>query len=190
MSYLWSDKITDYYYSNPELDTVAVLWKDEDDKIREHYIKVDDSDQQWSDFIIEVPYEQIRIRTEARHELFREEFREAFRNYAKRPDVNLDGSTATTESINEIVFGFMSAYDDTDAEQKEELFKLKLKIFEQEIVRNSKSSTKFKNAKTFIRKAENPMDVMLGYMVFTSDAKLRLAPTKKFEVKGVYLPAK
>ena len=122
MSYLWSDKITDYYYSNPELDTVAVLWKDEDDKIREHYIKVDDSDQQWSDFIIEVPYEQIRIRTEARHELFREEFREAFRNYAKRPDVNLDGSTATTESINEIVFGFMSAYDDTDAEQKEELF--------------------------------------------------------------------
>ena len=48
MSYLWSDKITDYYYSNPELDTVAVLWTSPDDDIvREHYITVDEADDQW-----------------------------------------------------------------------------------------------------------------------------------------------
>ena len=31
MAYLWSDKVTDFYYSNPESDTVAVLWTDPDD---------------------------------------------------------------------------------------------------------------------------------------------------------------
>ena len=46
MSYLWSDKITDYYYSNPELDTVAVMWTDPEDGLtREHYIKVDETDE-------------------------------------------------------------------------------------------------------------------------------------------------
>ena len=52
MSYLWTDKITDYYYSNPELDTVAVLWTDPDDGlVREHYILVDEEDEQWRDFV-------------------------------------------------------------------------------------------------------------------------------------------
>ena len=58
MSYLWSGKITDYYYSNPESNTVAVLWTDPEDELtREHYIKVDETDEQWKDFIKEVPYE-------------------------------------------------------------------------------------------------------------------------------------
>ena len=74
MAYLWSDKIVDYYWSNPELDTVAVLWQDPEDKlIREHYIKVDEEDSQWMDFVKEVPYEKINERTEVRHEEFREE---------------------------------------------------------------------------------------------------------------------
>ena len=56
MSYLWSGKITDYYYSNPESNTVAVLWTDPEDGLtREHYIKVDETDEQWRDFVKEVP---------------------------------------------------------------------------------------------------------------------------------------
>jgi hypothetical protein len=84
----------------------------------------------------------------------------------------------------------MTRFDNTDAELKEELFKLKLKIFEEETVKNSKSADKFKNAKTFIRKAENPIDVLLGYMVFTAGAELEIAETEKFEVLGVHLPTK
>jgi len=190
MSYLWSDKITDYYYSNPELDTVAVLWTDEEGVVREHYIRVDETDEQWRDFIAEVPHNKIDERTMIRHEDFREEFREAFKNYAKRSDVRnlFDADPTAGASVNEIIFDFMSAYDKTNAGQKEELFKIKLKIFEQDVVKNSKSADKFKNAKTFIRKAETPMDVLLGYMVFTSGVELRLAKKEKFEVKGIYIP--
>ena len=190
MAYLWSDKIVDYYYSNPELDTVAVLWKDPDDGLtREHYIKVDESDEQWRDFVAEVSYDDINSRTEERHEHFREEFREAFRLWTARPENNMTAETQYTP-VNESIHDFILNYDPKDVKQKEEMFKLKLKIFDQEIVKNSKLADKFKNAKTFIRKAENPMDVLLGYMVFTNGAELKMAAKEKFEVEGIYIPIK
>ncbi len=188
MAYLWSDKIIDYYYSNPELDTVAVLWKDPEDGLtREHYIKVDESDEQWRDFVAEVSYDDINSRTEERHEHFREEFREAFRLWTDRPENNM---SAEYTPVNESIHNFILNYDPKDTVQKEELFKFKLKIFEQEIVKNSKLTDKFKNAKTFIRKAENPMDVLLGYMVFTNGAELKMAAKEKFKVEGIYIPIK
>ena len=195
MAYLWEDKIADYYWSNPELDTVAILWTDEENISREHYIKVDETDQQWNDFVKIVPYEKINERTEVRHESFREEFREAFRAWMVRPENNMTEIQYVDRphpalSLIEIIFDRLFGYDPQDTAQKEELFKFKLKIFEQEIVKNSKSSDKFKKAKTFIRKAETPLDVLLGYLVFTAGAELKLSPKEKFVVEGVYVPIK
>jgi hypothetical protein len=190
MSYLWTDKITDYYYSNPELDTVAVMWTDpEDNLVREHYIKVDESDEQWRDFVKEVSYEDIDKRTQVRHEEFREEFREAFRNYAQREDVDFNDANSTNK-FEDVIIDFISEFDNTDADQKEQLFKLKLKIFEQDVVKNSGSDDKFKNAKTFIRKVDNPIAALLGYMVFTNGAEIKLSDGDKFDVEGVYIPIK
>ena len=192
MAYLWSDKITDYYYSNPELDTVAVMWTDPEDKLtREHYIKVDESDEQWRDFVAEVSYEKINERTMVRHEQFREQFREAFNNYAQPHDVNQNvDQTIQPANFEDIIINFINDFDVTNAEHKEALFKLKLKVFEQEIVKDSKSADKFKNAKTFIRKSESPVEVLLGYMVFANGAELKMADTEKFTVEGVYIPFK
>jgi hypothetical protein len=192
MAYLWTDKVKDFYYSNPESDTVAVLWTDPDDKLtREHYIKVDEEDEQWRDFVAEFPYEEINRRSDVRNENFREEFREAFRSWAQREDVVFgDASGNPTNKFEDTIIDFLLGFDNTNDDQKETLFKLKLKVFEQEYVKNAKSSDQFKNAKTFIRKADNPLDVLLGYMVFTSEAELKMAPTEKFEVLGVYIPIK
>ena len=190
MAYLWSDKVTDFYYSNPESDTVAVLWTDPDDEVtREHYIKVDEEDEQWRDFVAEFPYEEINRRSDVRNENFREEFREAFRNYAQREDVNLNGPNSTNK-FEDVIINFLSEFDNTDADQKEQLFKLKLKVFEQDVVKNTGSDDKFKNAKTFIRKSDNPTDVLLGYMVFANGAELKLSDGDKFKVEGVYIPVK
>ena len=189
MSYLWTDKITDYYYSNPELDTVAVLWTDPDDGlVREHYIQVDESDEQWRDFVKEVPDEDIDKRTQVRHEEFREQFREAFRDWSGE-NQNVDQSTQSA-NFEDIIINFINDFDVTNADQKEQLFKLKLKIFEQDIVKNSESIVKFKNAKTFIRKTNSPIEVLLGYMVFANGAELKLSDSEKFEVEGVYIPIK
>jgi len=187
MSYLWSGKITDYYYSNPESNTVAVLWTDPEDELtREHYIKVDETDEQWKDFIKEVPYEKIDERTRAKHEVHREQFRIAFREYSQKyPD-----EVEIVKPFEDIIIEFLAGFDKEDSSKKEQLFKLKHKVLEQEIVKNSKSSDKFKNAKTFIRKANTPIEVLLGYMVFTDEAKLKMAVGEKFEVLGVYVPIK
>jgi hypothetical protein len=190
MAYLWSDKVTDFYYSNPESDTVAGLWTDPDDGVtREHYIKVDEEDQQWRDFVAEFPYEEINTRSDTRNENFREEFREAFRSWAQREDVDFNDPNSTNK-FEDVIINFISEFDNTDAEQKEQLFKLKLKIFEQDVVKDSGSDDKFKNAKTFIRKVDNPIDALLGYMVFTNYAELKLSDGDKFKVEGVYIPIK
>jgi|TARA_R110002096_G_scaffold199329_1_gene383224 hypothetical protein len=187
MSYLWSGKITDYYYSNPESNTVAVLWTDPEDGLtREHYIKIDETDEQWKDFIKEVPYEKIDERTRAKHEVHREQFRIAFREYSQKyPD-----EVEIVKPFEDIIIEFLAGFDKEDSSKKQQLFKLKHKVLEQEIVKNSKSSDKFKNAKTFIRKANTPIEVLLGYMVFTDEAKLKMAVGEKFEVLGVYVPIK
>jgi hypothetical protein len=189
MSYLWTDKITDYYYSNPELDTVAVLWTDPDDGlVREHYILVDEEDEQWRDFVKVVSYEDIDKRTQVRHEQFREEFREAFRNYAQRDQSEYSESSEPLEALEDVIVNFINDFDITDTAEKEQLFKLKLKIFDQEVVKNSGTDDKFKTAKTFIRKSQNPIEVLLGYMVFTNGAEIKMTDIEKFEVEGVYIP--
>ena len=261
MSYLWTDKITDYYYSNPELNTVAVLWTDpEDNLIREHYITVDEEDEQWRDFVKEIPYEKISERTEVRHEEFREQFRESFRDFMTREqESNLEAKDVAVANIknqtkldyeswkkdledkaaaqaeasatqaeeqstalktalkldyeswkqtiedknpdnillldtnipqDNIFDLFFGLYDEEDERQKEQLFKLKLKIFEQDIVKNVKIDDRLKNAKAFIRKAKSPMEVLLGYMVFSDDAELNMNEEERFEVDGVYIPLK
>jgi hypothetical protein len=259
MSYLWTDKITDYYYSNPELNTVAVLWTSPDDGlIREHYIMVDEEDEQWRDFVKEIPYEKISERTEVRHEEFREQFRESFRNYMTREqeetteaqkaqavaqtvavealknqtkldyeswkkdledkaaaqaeasatqaeeqstalktalkldyeswkqtieDKNPDNILLLDTSIpqDNIFDLFFGLYDEEDERQKEQLFN---------IVKNVKIDDRLKNAKAFIRKAKSPMEVLLGYMVFSDDAELNMNEEERFEVDGVYIPLK
>jgi len=95
--------------------------------------------------------------------------------------VDFDDSNSTNK-FEDVIINFISEFDNTDADQKEQLFKLKLKIFEQDVVKDSGSDDKFKNAKTFIRKVDNPMDALLGYMVFTNDAELK--------EDGVYIPFK
>ena len=80
---------------------------------------------------------------------------------------------------------FFGLYDEQNAKQKEQLFKLKLKIFEQDIVKNAKKDDRLKNAKTFIRKAKTPMEVLLGYMVFSNNAELKLDKKKKNEVEEI-----
>ena len=242
MSYLWSDKITDYYYSNPELNTVAVLWTSpDDDLVREHYIMVDEEDEQWRDFIKVVSYEDIDKRTQVRHEQFREQYRESFRDFMSREQESQvmeveeiknqtkleyeswkktleDKSAAQTEALkldyetwkktiedknpdnillldtnipkDNIFDMFFGSYDNDNSYQKEQLFKLKLRIFEQDIVKNSNNDDNLKNAKTFIRKAKSPMEVLLGYMVFSNTAELTMSEKEKFEVEGVYIPLK
>jgi hypothetical protein len=154
--FLWAGNILtsedgtkDARYSNPELDTVTVLYTGEDDIIREWYIPVDEKDDQWNAFLKEVSYDELDTNTKRFNENFRDEFRKAFDDYAGRNYVIEKVVEKEIERIvtirekgedKEIAVMDMSFLIDDGSEQyKEMLFKFKLQIFETDEVKNAPS---------------------------------------------------
>jgi hypothetical protein len=187
--FLWAGNILtsedgtkDARYSNPELDTVTVLYTGEDDIIREWYIPVDEKDDQWNAFLKEVSYDELDTNTKRFNENFRDEFRKAFDDYAGRNYVIEKVVEKEIERIvtirekgedKEIAVMDMSFLIDDGSEQyKEMLFKFKLQIFETDEVKNAPSDDKTKLAKSYIRKAKTPVDVVVGYKMFDNDVKV------------------
>ena len=157
----FSGRIVEAYYSNPELNTVAVMWSD-GEKNREYYINVDEEDDQFQALLKEWSYESLDECTRNRNEATRQEFRDAFHNYATEHNLythgDPDGRKGGKQSSLDIIFDF----DPENFVHKEDLFKLKLKMFEQDVVKNSKA----KKMKTAIRKAETPVEAISAYNTF------------------------
>ena len=181
---VFSGKIVDAYFSNPELTTVELLYE-ADEKQQEagveliaHHLQVDEEDSQFQDLLKEWSYEQIDEATKARNEQYRDEFRMAFHNYAMEhdlyghgnPDENkalLDHSILKSEGKTDpdLVQGSLNMlfeFDIEDKVHKEDLFKLKLKKFEQPKVEKSKSQ----KLKADLRKSSTPMEAIAVYTKF------------------------
>ena len=86
----FSGRIVEAYYSNPELNTVAVMWSD-GDKNREYYINVDEEDDQFQALLKEWSYESLDECTRNRNEATRQEFRDAFHRYATQQGLYTHG---------------------------------------------------------------------------------------------------
>ena len=98
----------------------------------------------------------------SRNENFVKSFVKRFEIWSEREDVDINGNSNSTNKFEDVIINFISEFDNTDADQKEQLFKLKLKIFEQDVVKDSGSDDKFKNAKTFIRKVRKSYGSIVG----------------------------
>ena len=72
--YPFSGKIVEAYYTNPELDTVSIIWSD-GKKVREYYVVVDEKDHQFQALLKEFDYNSLDECTRKKHEAHREEFR-------------------------------------------------------------------------------------------------------------------
>lgn len=182
------DGTKDARYSNPELDTVTLLYKGEDDIVREWYIPVDEKDDQWNAFLKEVSYDELDKNTQDFNENFRNEFRKAFDDYAGRNYVVEKVIEKEVEKIVTIrekgedteiaVMDMNFLIDDGSEQYKEMLFKFKLQIFETDAVKNAPADEKTKFAKSYVRKATTPVDVMVGYKLFL-DNKATIKETKQ-----------
>ena len=85
---VFSGKIINAYYSNPEHNTVCILWSD--GKVaREHYLPVEEGDDQFKALLKEWSYESLDQSTAAKIDNEKQIFRNAFENYAR--DNNLYG---------------------------------------------------------------------------------------------------
>ena len=179
---IFSDKIVDAYYSDPDLKFIEILYeadevqKAEGIELLSHHLSVDEEDPQYNDLLKEWSLNQIDEATKARNEQNRDEFRIAFHTSATEHGLyqhgNPDTHNETLKRVYEaprtpddLVQGSMDMifnFDPEDEIHKEDLFKLKLKMFEQEHVENSTAKAK----KTDIRKAKTPLDAVAAYQKF------------------------
>ena len=149
-------RIVEAYYTNAEQDSVSILWTD-GEKNRDYHLKVDEEDDQFKALLAEFSYESIDECTLRKNELGRQWWRDAFESYAEQNGLNSDVSEERQSDLN-IIFDF----DPENSEHKEGLFKLKLQMFEQDIVKKSKS----KVSKASIRKASTPIEAIVAYKKF------------------------
>ena len=167
--FIFCGRIVEAYYTNPELNTVSIMWSD-GDKNREYNVVVDEQDDQFQALLKEFDYDSLDECTRKRHQIHRQEFSTAFSNYAKEHNLYGYGNTDSLKEQEERMeqrqfessFGLLFDYDPEDNEHKEQLFKLKLRMFEDDAVKNSKARTK----KTAIRTAKNPFAVISAYYQF------------------------
>ena len=165
----FSGKIINAYYTNQNHDTVCVMWSD-GQVAREHYVVVDENDGQFKELL---DYENLLIRlseTKQFTDNVSQEFKDAFERYAVRnnlygygedgskPEKMKEDEAVVTGSLDQLIFNFNA----NDNEQKEQLFKLKLKLFEEDVVKSSKKRT----AKADLRKAETPVEAISAYAKF------------------------
>ena len=148
-------RIVEAYYTNAEQDTVAIMWSD-GEKNREYHLKVDEEDDQFKALLAEYSYESLDESTLAKNEINRQWWRDAFNAYAQTHEFTTPNEERQADLS--IIFDF----DPEISEQKEALFKLKLGMFEQDIVKNSKS----KVAKADIRKSSTPIEAIIAYSKF------------------------
>ena len=176
---IFSDKIVDAYYSDPDLKFIEILYeadevqKSEGVELISHHLSVDEEDPQYNDLLKEWSLNQIDEATKARNEQYRDEFRIAFHNYATEHGLYQHGNVDTHNSIldknflkdtvlDQASIDIIFDFDPDNEVHKEQLFKLKLKMLAQTHVDESKS----RKNKTELRKAETPLDAIVVYSQF------------------------
>ena len=173
-------RIVEAYYTNPELTDVAIIHNydiPDDDSHTDsrgnpsggkegttvYNVTVSESDPRFLALLEEFSYESLDQCTRQKNEVDRQTFRDAFHRYATENNLYGHGSDSSKNSEEkqgslDLLFDF----DPENTEHKETLFKLKLKMFEQEEVKSSKKRT----PKTDIRKAETPIEAIAAYCKF------------------------
>jgi len=147
---IFSGKIIEAYYTDANNTTVEVIYK-EGEKAINHYLSTDMSHPDFKDLIKEYPVTKIADTTISRN-------KEAYKQLNRVVEAKLKQKIEDKPMQNfDSVMEFVINYD--PKKQAEQLFSLKLKIFEKDVVKDSNNN----DIKTVIRQAKTPLDVLLAY---------------------------
>ena len=173
--YPFVGRIVEAYYTNADLTEIDIIHNYDipDDGAHANggkegttvfSVSVDETDERFLALLQEFSYESLDECTRNRNEAFREQFRQAFQDYARRNQVEIFEEVIVKKEV-EIEDGPLDLIFDYDSENevhKDILFRLKLKMFEQKVIQTSKK----KKAKTDIRKAETLGEALKAYYQF------------------------
>ena len=149
---IFSGKIIEAYYANPDNDTVEVIYND-GDKASNCYVPVDHENDLYKSLIKEYSSEQISQSTLNRNSLYAKQVRDLV-NAQKSAIENKTNKTNIEDFANSIInFNSKNKFDlDT-------MFALKVRIFEEQKVKDSKD----KELKSKIRTSKSPLDILHYY---------------------------
>ena len=176
-------RIIEAYYTNPELDTVCVTYREDEQltpdgepRAYDYYMEVDETDVRFQALLKEVSYETIQETTEERARVYRKDFRNIVKEYIKENGLTSSLSDdRLVEKAQKKLFDSIIDFDEQDVTHKERLFRLKLRIFESEVAENAN-----RNQKVKIRKASSPPEVLATYYDIIKP-KRKTRPKKKSE---------
>ena len=148
---IFSGNIIEAYYANENNDTVEVIYKQGEQAIN-HFLKVDYKDQDFKDLIAEYDTDKIAGSTIARN-----------RNYARQlselVNAGIQSRTDKNEKVKVTIDDFIDTiinFDNKNEQCNEILFALKVKLFENDIVKNSTD----KDTKSLLRSAKTPVEAI------------------------------
>ena len=148
---IFSGIIIEAYYANSDNDTIEVIYKQGEQAIN-HFLKVDYNDQDFKDLIAEYDTDKIAGSTIARN-----------RNYARQlselVNAGIQSRTDKNEKVKVTIDDFIDSiinFDNKNEQCNEILFALKVKLFENDIVKNSAD----KDTKSLLRSAKTPVEAI------------------------------
>ena len=147
---IFTGNIIEAYYANPENTAVEVIYKDGDRAIN-HYMLVDMTHNDFRDLIEEYPMSKLADSTIQRN---KNTMGQLARLVDSKVQEKLDDKPL--KDFNSAL-EFIINYD--PKKQAEELFSLKLKIFDLEIIKDHKGNEE----KKLIRQAKTPLEVLMAY---------------------------
>ena len=175
-------RIIEAYYTNPELDTVCVTYREDEQltpdgepRAYDYYMEVDETDARFQALLKEVSYETIQETTEERARVYRKDFQNIVKEYIKENGLTSSLSDdRLVEKAQKKLFDSIINFDEQDVKHKEELFRLKLLVFESDVVENANRDQKVK-----IRKASSPLEVLATYYDIIKPKPKRKTRSKK-----------
>ena len=157
----FSGKIIEAYFSNSEKDTICIMWNNDasgKEVLEEFYVKTDPDNHYFKALLKEIPLEEIEEHTQKRAVVYMEELKRIAKRWSLSVAKDIDPKSID-KRISSRIIQLVCDFDKDDKALQELMFRLKLRIFEQDAVKNSKNA----DGKAMIRKAEEPIEVLMAY---------------------------
>ena len=150
-------KVIEAYFSNNDKDTICIMWRN-GEELNEFYIPVDPDAYYFKTLIEEIPLEEIEEHTQKRAQVYMEEIKRLAKRWSLQEPKDLD-QKSIDKIVNQRIENVITKFDPEDKIQSELLFRIKLRLFDTDDVKNSKNV----DGKSMLRKAKNPLDAILAY---------------------------
>lgn len=157
----FSGKVIEAYFTNNQKDTIAVIWRDDEAKANsEFFVSVEPDGHYFKALLEEIPLEEIEEQTNKRAEVYMQELKRLVKRWSLSEPKDWDPAQIDRMMHNKMST-FVKSFNPKEKSQAETLFRIKLDLFEDERVKNSKDA----DEKSKLRKAEDPLEAFMAFAV-------------------------